>query len=93
VDERLRRIINAKIDEVIEKSEEIFAITRTLQKFIHDQQEAALGIALGRLYNSFHYQTRRVLGRNATDDEFKEFVQILSGRTEEIKDALRKHIR
>jgi len=92
VDNRLKSIINSKIDDVVNKSDEIIEITRALQKLIDNEEQTAFGIALGRVYNAFHYQTRRVLKRNATEDEFNEFVEILSKRTDEIKVALQKRI-
>lgn len=39
-----------------------------------------LGFAAGRLYNSFYYQTRRVLGRDPTEEEFGEFARVLYER-------------
>jgi hypothetical protein len=48
----------------------------------------AFGIAIGRIYNSFHYQTRRALKRNATPEEFAEFLDILAKKAEAIKNAL-----
>ena len=88
MDARLEKIMNSKIDEVIRRSNEILAITRSLESLIDDEEKTAFGIALGRVYNAFHYQTRRILKRNATEQEFKEFVVMLSTRAEEIKKAL-----
>jgi c-di-AMP phosphodiesterase-like protein len=89
MDARLKDIMQHKIDDVINQSDEIIAITRSLGTLVDDVDNVAFGIALGRVYNAFHYQTRRVLKRNATDPEFGEFVQMLSARAEEIKKALR----
>jgi hypothetical protein len=50
----------------------------------------AFGIAIGRIYNSFHYQTRRTLKRNATKEEFAEFLDILAKRANAIKNALKQ---
>ena len=36
-----------------------------------------LGIVVGRIYNSFYYQTRRILGREPTDVEFQEFLDMI----------------
>ena len=92
MDNRLEDIINSKIDDIINKVDEIVTITISLKKLIDDEKQIALGIALGMVYNAFHYQTRRVLKRNAVEKEFDEFVEILSRRTEEIKTALNKSI-
>lgn len=37
----------------------------------------AAGIAAGRLYNAFYYQTRRQLRRDPTPKEFEEFVDLV----------------
>lgn len=42
----------------------------------------ARGAAAGRLYNSFHYQCRRLLKRDPTDEEFDEFVDMVRGRVD-----------
>ena len=89
MDARLKTVINSKIDEVIYRSNEVLDITRSLENLIDDEENVTFGIALGRLYNAFHYQTRRILKRNATEQEFEEFVVMLSGRAEEIKNALK----
>ncbi len=88
MDTRLQNIMNSKIDEVIRKSNEILAITKSLESLIDDEEETAFGIALGRIYNAFHYQTRRILKRDATEQEFREFVDVLSTRAEEIRKSL-----
>lgn len=88
MDARLRSILQSKIDTVIRSSDEIFAITRSLGELVDDEEKTAFGIALGRLYNAFHYQTRRVLKRDATNQELGEFIEMLSGRAAEIKQAL-----
>jgi len=88
MDARLKNIMNSKIDEVIRRSDEILAITKSLESLIDDEEKTAFGIALGRVYNAFHYQTRRVLKRDATEQEFMEFVGMLSTRADEIKKSL-----
>ena len=52
--------------------------------------DLAIGILVGRIYNSFHYQTRRILGRNATDKEFSEFVEIITARLDEMKNSIER---
>jgi hypothetical protein len=88
MDTRLKNIMNSKIDEVIRGSNEIRSIIKSLESLVDDEEKIAFGIALGRVYNAFHYQTRRILKRNATEQEVREFVSMLSTRAEEIKKAL-----
>jgi hypothetical protein len=42
------------------------------------------GIVIGRLYNSFYYQSRRILKRNPTEQEFSEFIQLLKKHENEL---------
>ena len=42
-----------------------------------DSASFSSGIMIGRLLNSFHYQHRRILKRNPTDNEFNEFLEFL----------------
>jgi len=48
MDARLKNIMNSKIDEVIRRSNEILAITKSLESLIDDEEKTAFGIALGR---------------------------------------------
>ena len=77
MDEKLKEIINQKINEVLENTNEIQSIIQSLKVLSTDQNSFAYGIIIGRLYNSFHYQCRRILKRNPTDEEFSEFLEIL----------------
>lgn len=43
----------------------------------HGVEPVVLGMMAGRMYNSFYYQTRRVLGRDPTSEEFEEFLGIV----------------
>jgi hypothetical protein len=89
VDSKLEEKINQKIKEVTEKSDEIFKIINLLDKLRTNSDSFAYGIAIGRLYNSFYYQCRRILKRNPTDEEFSEFLNILHAKQKEILEALR----
>ena len=86
---QLREKVNQKISEVAERSDEIFMIINSLDKMRTHSDSFAYGIAIGRLYNSFYYQCRRILKRNPNDEEFSEFLDILNKRQKEILDALR----
>ncbi|MGI0086511.1 MAG: hypothetical protein ACREBI_00920 [Nitrosotalea sp.] len=86
---QLEEKVNQKIKEVTGKSDEIFKIINSLDKLRTNSDSFAYGIAIGRLYNSFYYQCRRILKRNPTDEEFSEFVEMLGKKQKEILDALR----
>ena len=77
MDSQLEKKISQKIKEVAEKPDEILKITTSLDDLRNHSDSFAYGIAVGRLYNSFYYQCRRILRRDPTSEEFSEFLGIL----------------
>jgi len=69
--------INEKINEILTNKDEIKKIHQTLDKLEENEKSFVYGIVIGRLYNSFYYQCRRVLKRDPTNEEFTEFLSIL----------------
>jgi len=84
VDKRLEEKITEKIEEALANIHEVRQITKSLDKLATSSNQFQYGIIVGRLYNSFHYQSRRILKRDPTLDEFIEFVQMLHKRQDEI---------
>lgn len=78
----------AKIIDATSNIEEVYKIQASLD--VGDGNDFAFGVVIGRIYNSFHYQTRRILGRDATDTEFSEFLAVLSVSAPEIRRAFLK---
>ncbi|MGQ0795201.1 MAG: hypothetical protein ACT4N5_03335 [Nitrosopumilaceae archaeon] len=89
MDPKLVEKINQKIREVAENSDEILKIINSLEKLRTSSDSFGYGIAVGRLYNSFYYQCRRILKRNPSKEEFLEFLDIINKRQKEILDALK----
>ena len=83
MDEKLREIIDKKINESFSKTNEISQLNNSLNELSKDSQSFAYGIVIGRLYNSFFYQCKMILKRNPTDQEFSEFVELLKKRQTE----------
>ena len=77
MDEKLLQVINQKINQVFESTDEIKTILESLDELSSDKNSFAFGIVIGRLYNSFYYQSRRILKRDPTKEEFSEFVELL----------------
>jgi len=75
MDEKIQKDLEEKIQESISKKNEIALLAKTLGK--ENENELIRGIIIGRLYNSFYYQSRRILNRSPTDQEFSEFVKLL----------------
>lgn len=91
MDARVKKAVLEKIDETVSNIGEISKIRESLGYIpVDSQDDFAFGIAIGRIYNSFHYQTRRVLKRNATEDEFAEFLDILAKKASEIRRMLKQ---
>jgi len=89
MDARVKKAVLGKIDETVSNIDEISKIMKSLAHIpVGNQEDFAFGIAIGRIYNSFHYQTRRALKRNATQDEFVEFLRILTSKADKIRTAL-----
>jgi hypothetical protein len=87
MDARVKKAVLSKIDEAISNAPEVRTIQKSVQVPVESEDDFAFGIAIGRIYNSFHYQTRRILKRDATAAEFSEFLALLSSRAAEIRRA------
>lgn len=80
MDAALRDAIERKMGEVAAAGGRMGELARRLGGDGGDAGAFARGAAAGRLYNSFHYQCRRLLKRDPTDEEFDEFVDMVRGR-------------
>ena len=76
MDERIQKIMEEKIRESSGRRNEITSLVRSLGQ-VKNPNVFGQGIIIGRLYNSFYYQSRRILKRNPTEQEFSEFIQLL----------------
>jgi hypothetical protein len=83
MDDKLREVIEKKIDLVFAKTDEIKKIIASLDELSTNTDAFSFGIVIGRLYNSFFYQCRRILQRDPTEPEFSEFLEILKIRQSE----------
>ena len=90
MDEKILKILHDKLDEIFAKNDEIRKITSSIDvnTYSLDSQSLWLGILIGRLYNSFYYQHRRVLDRNPTTDEFLEFVDFIKSNQKNFQEKL-----
>ena len=89
MDKQLEEKLNQKINEVADKSDEILKIVKSLDELKTHSNSFGYGIVIGRLYNSFYYQCRRILKRNPTSEEFEEFLAILNKKQKEILNSLK----
>jgi hypothetical protein len=84
MDEKLKIKIEEKIQETISNKNEIKQLLQYLSN-VDDSKSFVLGIIVGRLYNAFYYQTKRILDREPTKEEFNEFVEYLKNRKSEFE--------
>ena len=77
--------IKQKIHETISNKEEIRQLIQLLSN-IDDSKSFALGIVVGRLYNAFYYQTKRILNREPTKFEFEEFLEFVKNKKSALED-------
>lgn len=89
MDKKLEEKIIQKINEVAENTNEIYQIINSLEKLRTNSDSFGYGIVVGRIYNSFVYQCRRILKRNPTNEEFLEFLDTLNKNQVKILDALK----
>ncbi len=72
MDKTLKNKIEEKIQETLSNKEEIHKLLQALSN-IDDSKSFVLGVVVGRIYNSFYYQSKRILDREPTIEEFNEF--------------------
>jgi hypothetical protein len=82
MDERIKEILTEKLKECLNKNGQVpEPINSLVQKFSYEHPAHSIpiknGIIVGRLYNSFFYQCRRILKRSPSDYEFAEFVEFV----------------
>ena len=79
MDEILKNKIEEKIQETISNKNEIKQIISSLSS-MDNSKSFVLGIIVGRVYNSFYYQSKRILNREPTKEEFQEFVEFVKSK-------------
>ena len=79
MDETLLKKIEQKIQDSISNKDEIKQLLQQLSN-IDDSKSFALGIVVGRIYNTFYYQSKRILDREPTKQEFEEFLEFVKNK-------------
>ena len=85
MDEKIQKVLEEKIRESTSKINEITALVNSFGQ-MENPNVFGRGIIIGRLYNSFYYQSRRILKRNPTEQEFSEFIQLLKEHENEFSE-------
>ena len=84
MDEILLKKIEQKIQESISNQNDIKELINSLST-IDDSKSFALGIVVGRLYNTFFYQTKRILKRDPTNQEFEDFLKFVENKKSDLE--------
>ncbi|MCV0431268.1 hypothetical protein [Nitrosopumilus sp.] len=79
MDEILLKKIEQKIQDSVSNKDEIIQLIESFSN-IDDSQSFGLGIIVGRIYNTFYYQSKRILNREPTKEEFLEFVEFVRNK-------------
>ena len=83
MDEILLRKMEQKIQDVISNKDEIKQLIQLLSN-LDNSKSFALGVVVGRIYNTFYYQSKRVLNREPTKEEFAEFLEFIENKRSDL---------
>ena len=84
MDEILLKKIEQKIQDSISNKDDIRELIKLLST-IDDSTSFALGIVVGRLYNTFFYQSKRILKRDPTKQEFEDFLNYVENKKSDLE--------
>ncbi len=79
MDEILLKKLDQKIQDIISNKDEIKELVQLLSS-VDSSKSFALGIVVGRVYNAFYYQSKRILDREPTLSEFEEFLEFIQNK-------------
>jgi hypothetical protein len=83
MDETLLKKIEQKIQDSVSNKDEIKQLIKLLSS-IDDSKSFALGIVVGRIYNTFYYQSKRILNREPTKQEFQDFLEFVKNKKSDL---------
>ena len=84
MDEVLLKKIEQKIQDSISNKDDIKELIKLLST-IDNSKSFALGIVVGRLYNTFFYQSKRILKRDPTKQEFEDFLKFIENKKSDLE--------
>jgi ssDNA-specific exonuclease RecJ len=79
MDKIILQKIEEKIKDTISNKDDIQQLIQSLSS-LDDSKSFVLGIVVGRIYNSFYYQSQRILNREPTKEEFQEFLEFIENK-------------
>ena len=84
MDDILLKKIEQKIHDSISNKDDIQELIKLLSS-IDNSKSFTLGIVVGRLYNTFFYQSKRILKRDPTKQEFEEFLKFIETKKSDLE--------
>ncbi len=84
MNEVILKKLEQKIRDTISNKDDLGELIKSLSN-IDDSKSFALGIVVGRIYNSFFYQSKRILNREPTKEEFEEFLELLKTKKSDLE--------
>ena len=84
MDDLLLKKIEQKIQDSISNKDDIKELIKFLST-IDDSKSFTLGIVVGRLYNTFFYQSKRILKRDPTKQEFEDFLKFIENKKSDLE--------
>lgn len=83
MDEILLSKMEQKIQDTISNKDEIKQLIQLFSN-IDNSKSFTLGIIVGRIYNAFYYQSKRILNREPTKQEFDEFLEFIKNKKSDL---------
>jgi len=84
VNEVILKKLEQKIQDTISNKDDLGELIKLLSN-IDDSKSFALGIVVGRIYNAFFYQSKRILDREPTKNEFEEFLKFIKNKKSDLE--------
>ena len=84
MNEVLLKKLEQKIQDTISNKDDIGELIKLLSN-IDDSKSFALGVVVGRIYNAFFYQSKRILDREPTKNEFEEFLDFIKNKKSDLE--------
>ena len=84
MNEVLLKKLEQKIQDTISNKDDIGELIKLLSN-IDNSKSFALGVVVGRIYNAFFYQSKRILDREPTKNEFEEFLEFIKNKKSDLE--------
>jgi len=84
MDETILKKIEQKIQDTVSNKDDIQQLIRSFS-MIDNSKSFIFGIVVGRIYNAFYYQSKRILNRDPTKEEFAEFLEFIKNKKSDLE--------